>query len=85
MIYIGNVKMTPRSTREAPYLFKNLLDAREFSRVSGQAIWAGLVGSTDHMYSFRIFPGGRIEQRLKNPSRRLAPHGTQNRRISDGL
>jgi hypothetical protein len=84
VIYIGNVKMTPLSTREAPYLFKDLNDAREFSRISGRVIWAGLVGSTDHMYSFRIYPGGRSEQWPKKRQNRMAPDGTQNQRLLGG-
>lgn len=62
-IYIGNVRMEPRSTRETPYLFGRLQEAREFSLITGHAIYAAIPGDSA---IYRVWPGGRLEQ-YENP------------------
>jgi hypothetical protein len=57
-IYIGNVKMSPRCTREKPWLFESLDDAYLFAKISGRPVWAVDV-CLPNLY--RIYPGGRVE------------------------
>jgi len=58
VIYIGNVKMTPLSSREDPYRFDNLVDAAAFSRITNSIVWCCIGPEPD---LFRVHPGGRIE------------------------
>lgn len=58
-IYIGNVQMTPPSTREAPYLFGRLQEARVFAAITGHAVYAMTPDDSSAVY--RIWPGGRLE------------------------
>jgi hypothetical protein len=59
-LYIGNVKMSPRSTREAPWMFARLSDAREFALISFRYVWAVVPEKPDTVY--RVWPGGRVEE-----------------------
>lgn len=86
MIYIGNVKMTPRSTREDPWRFKSLDEAIAFSRISFKTVWAFVDKCDEDEHpgrTFRIYPGGRVEdwtEALKATKKRrksLAPNGTR--------
>jgi hypothetical protein len=58
LISIGNVRLTPPSTREDPYLFEDLVDAAVLSRITGSEIWA-ICSFDSNLY--RIYPGGRTE------------------------
>jgi hypothetical protein len=58
LIHIGCVKMTPPSTRESPWLFVTLHDAREFSLISGRELWA-VIRFDPSLY--HVWPGGRAE------------------------
>jgi hypothetical protein len=65
MIAIGNVRITPASTREDPYLFEDLVDAAAFSRMTGCVIWA-ICSFDPNLY--QVFPGGRTETHLRPSS-----------------
>jgi hypothetical protein len=58
VIYIGNVRLTPLSSREDPYRFENLTDALEFTRILRSWVWCCIGPEPD---LFRVYPGGRIE------------------------
>jgi hypothetical protein len=55
-ICIGNVKMTPPSTREAPWIFPTLSQATEFSRIAFRMVWAVIPGDRR---LYEAYPGGR--------------------------
>jgi hypothetical protein len=57
-ICIGNVKMTPISSRREPWIFSRITDARDFSILSCRAIWASIPGDPRLHH---IWPGGRHE------------------------
>lgn len=59
MIYIGNVKMEPLSTREELWQFARLEDAREFARISFRRLWVAIPGDP---FVYRVWPGGRLEK-----------------------
>jgi hypothetical protein len=58
MIHISRVRPTPRSSREQPYRFENLLDAAAYSRITRVTVWC-VIGPDPDL--FRVYPGGRIE------------------------
>ena len=58
-VYIGNVQFRPLSGRETPYQFGSFQDARDFSRVTGHAVYAVIPGDPS---VYRFWPGGRIEE-----------------------
>jgi hypothetical protein len=58
-LYIGNVRLEPKSTREKPYLFANFNDGRAFARITGHSMFAVVPGDPS---LYRFWPGGRIEE-----------------------
>lgn len=81
LIYIGNVKMTPRSTREAPWLFNSLDDAQLFSRISSRIVWAV---RSDDLNIYRFYPGGRGEAYPAEVREKWAARGSKKRGTSSG-
>jgi hypothetical protein len=86
VIYIGNVKMTPRSSQSDTYRFMSIDDAIAFSRITRTTIWAFVDKCDEDEHpgrTFRIYPGGRIEdwtdalERSKNRRKGLAPNRTR--------
>lgn len=58
-ISISCVKMTPKCSREAPWMFATRSQASEFSRIADRVIWAEV---PDDSSVYKIWPGGRIEK-----------------------